>query len=92
MKQFSTKTLLVVAFVAAAQFAKAQVKIGENPTEINKASILELESNNKGLLFPRVNLQNTTTWSLASGSVATAGMILISLTSGRMLQLNLINW
>jgi hypothetical protein len=30
------------------------VKIGNNPTNINKAAILELESTNKGLLLPRV--------------------------------------
>lgn len=34
---------------------KAQVKIGNNPSSINSSSILELESNTKGLLFPRVN-------------------------------------
>jgi len=62
------------------QLAKAQVKIGDNPTTINKASILELEHNSKGLLFPRVNLTNTTTWGLAAGSTPAAGMISINLT------------
>ena len=36
------------------QTVNAQVKIGDNPTTINKASILELEHNSKGLLFPSV--------------------------------------
>src|SRR4051794_12410660 len=30
-----------------------QVKIGDNPTNINPASILELETTNKGFVFPR---------------------------------------
>lgn len=36
----------------------AQVKIGDNPNTINANSLLELESTNKGLLPPRVTLQN----------------------------------
>jgi len=32
----------------------AQVKIGENPTEVSTFAILELESSNKGLLLPRL--------------------------------------
>ncbi|RYZ46964.1 MAG: hypothetical protein EOP49_22390, partial [Sphingobacteriales bacterium] len=61
------------------QIAFAQVKVGENPTVINRASILELESANKGLLFPRVGLINTTTWSLASGSTPVAGMVVYNI-------------
>lgn len=37
---------------------KAQVKIGDTPNAINENSILELESSNKGLLPPRVILNN----------------------------------
>ena len=37
--------------------ANAQVKIGDNPTEISHYSILELQSSNKGLLLPRMNTQ-----------------------------------
>lgn len=33
---------------------KAQMKIGNHPTQINKASILELESNQQGLLLTRI--------------------------------------
>lgn len=33
---------------------KAQLKIGDNPATINKASILELESLRQGLLLPRI--------------------------------------
>lgn len=34
--------------------AKAQLKIGDNPTSIQKSSILELESSRQGLLLPRL--------------------------------------
>src|SRR5690349_25114440 len=33
---------------------KAQLKIGDNPTSIQKSSILELESSRQGLLLPRL--------------------------------------
>src|SRR5436853_1327522 len=36
--------------------ARAQVKIGDNPTAINSASLLELETTNKGFVLPRVSL------------------------------------
>ena len=89
MKHFTTQRIgLLFLLFAFAQQASSQVKIGQNPTEINKGSILELESANKGLLFPRVSLTNTTTWSLAASSVPTAGMISINLTSGQTLQKN----
>lgn len=48
----------------------AQVKIGNNPAIINTGSLLELESTDKGLLFPRVSLAATTTWGLAGTAVA----------------------
>lgn len=78
MKNFTKQFILLSSLVAFAQLANAQVKIGDNPTTINKGAILELEHANKGLLFPRVSLTNTTTWSLASGSTPVAGMILIN--------------
>ncbi|TKB99538.1 hypothetical protein FA045_11510, partial [Pedobacter cryotolerans] len=79
----STKKIVFVCLLTAAfaQFANAQVKVGQNPTEINKGSILELESTNKGLLFPRVSLINTTTWSLATSSVPTAGMMVYNINT-----------
>lgn len=88
MKNFLKGIALCVMLGIYAESANAQVKIGDNPTTINKASILELEHNSKGLLFPRVNLTNTTTWSLATGSSPVAGMISINLTSEKMLQLS----
>jgi hypothetical protein len=72
----STKKLaLLFLLIVFTQLAKAQVKVGDNPTIINKGSILELESADKGVLFPRIALTNTTTWSLATGSLPVAGMV-----------------
>jgi hypothetical protein len=51
---------------------QAQLKIGNNPTTINAGSVLEVESTNKGILYPRVSLTATTTWGLAG--IAAAGM------------------
>ena len=50
MKQlFLSATLLVIGF------ANAQVKIGDNPSTINAASLLELESTTQGFLPPRMS-------------------------------------
>jgi hypothetical protein len=38
--------------------AKSQVKIGDNPSDIDSASLLELESTDKGFVLPRVSLQS----------------------------------
>ncbi len=51
----------------------AQVKIGDNPENINTDAILELESANTGLLLPRIALTSTT---LAAPLAShTAGML-----------------
>jgi hypothetical protein len=39
--------------------ANAQIKIGNNPTQLNANAVLEIESVNKGLLLPRVSLVST---------------------------------
>ena len=39
----------------------AQMKIGDNPTSINGASLLELETTNKGFVFPRVSITSIST-------------------------------
>ncbi len=79
MKNFTKSITLCVVLSVYAYLANAQVKIGDNPTTINKAAILELESGNKGLLFPRVNLTSTTVWGLAQGSTPVAGMVVYNL-------------
>jgi hypothetical protein len=68
-----TKLLLAVAALGISLSSFAQVKIGDNPTTINAGSVLELESANKGVLLPRVNLTNTTAWGPLLGT-PTAGM------------------
>ncbi|MBK5272619.1 MAG: hypothetical protein JJE22_16575 [Bacteroidia bacterium] len=51
----STKRfLLFVSLLLAGILAQAQLKIGDNPTSIQKSSILELESSRQGLLLPRL--------------------------------------
>ncbi|RYD96696.1 MAG: hypothetical protein EOP54_13080 [Sphingobacteriales bacterium] len=76
----STKKITLVLLLAVfALSVNAQVKVGDNPTAINKGSIFELESANKGLLFPRVSLTNTTTWGLAASSIPVAGMMVYNI-------------
>ncbi|RZK46660.1 MAG: hypothetical protein EOO94_02300 [Pedobacter sp.] len=49
------KSLLVFLFLLGTGFvANAQLKVGDNPTNIQKSSILELESSRQGLLLPRL--------------------------------------
>jgi len=42
----------------------AQNKIGNNPAKINGGSLLELESTSKGLLLPRIQLDDMTKWTI----------------------------
>ncbi len=52
---FSRKTYLLFAlFLLSGIMAEAQLKIGTNPTVIQRSSILELESSRQGLLLPRL--------------------------------------
>ena len=70
------KKVYTLFFAIAIVFiAKAQVKIGNNPTTLNINSLLELESTTKGLLIPRIALTtNSTTASPLASHVA--GMII----------------
>ncbi|MEI9944972.1 MAG: hypothetical protein WDN26_12245 [Chitinophagaceae bacterium] len=45
---------LLVSLLGFGIITNAQLKIGDNPTNIQKSSILELESNRQGLLLPRL--------------------------------------
>lgn len=52
---FSGKSIvLLVALLCFGMLASAQLKVGDNPTNIQKSSILELESSRQGLLLPRL--------------------------------------
>src|SRR5690554_1832371 len=67
-------TLMVLAF-AGTSIATAQVsqqKIGQNPMTINPNAVLDIESNNKGLLLPRLAL--TATDNVAPLTAHVAGM------------------
>ena len=55
----------------------SQVKIGDNPNVINANSLLEMESTNKGLLAPRVQLNDVNSASPLTAPVP-AGMIVYS--------------
>src|SRR5258705_8302781 len=48
------KLLTVIPLLLLTNIAQAQLKIGDNPTSIQKSSILELESSRQGLLLPRL--------------------------------------
>ena len=61
----------------ASSFSFAQVKIGDNPNTINTNSILEMESTNKGLLAPRVALNDLNSASPLTAPVP-SGMIVYS--------------
>ena len=50
----SKVTLLLLGFLTIAVVSNGQLKIGDNPTSIQKSSILELESSRQGLLLPRL--------------------------------------
>ena len=53
------KKYFTILFIFLAILASAQVKIGVNSTVVNPNSLLELESNDKGLLLSRVALTST---------------------------------
>jgi len=72
MKKFCTAVLILFTLIS-----KAQVKIGDNPNTINSNSLLELESTNKGLLAPRVALNDINSVSPLTAPV-TAGMLVFS--------------
>ncbi|WPV66912.1 hypothetical protein [Chitinophaga sp. LS1] len=69
----SRKLLLAGGITLAATAANAQMKIGDNPSQITKSAILELSSTKQGLLLPR--LSDFTTINTAIGSDAVDGMI-----------------
>lgn len=56
-------TAAIALTLGLSNMANAQVtsqKIGTNPTTIAPSAVLDIESTNKGVLFPRVNLTSTT--------------------------------
>lgn len=79
MKIFYKKNIyiLFVAFFSVLNM-EAQVKIGDNHNTINSGSLLELESTNKGIVFPRVYLDDDlSVWAL-NGNDAMDGMVVFN--------------
>lgn len=72
---------LVLVFFLVGASLKAQVKIGDNHERINAGSLLELESSNKGVVFPRVALgADLTQWSL-NGNDPIDGMVVFNINA-----------
>jgi hypothetical protein len=74
--------LVFTLFLVTAANAQTKIKDGTitgTPVLPNSSAILELESNNKGLLLPRVGLTATSTWGLAGSS--TYGMTVYDTTT-----------
>jgi hypothetical protein len=74
MRNLSFLFFFLYAFISG---FTAQVKIGDNPNQINVNSLLELESINKGFLPPRVALQSVSSTTPLT-STTPAGMLVYS--------------
>lgn len=70
-----TRTLMLALLIACSHQLIGQVKIGDNPNTINVNSLLELESTDKGFLPPRIALNNLTSYSPLTSSVAEGTMV-----------------
>lgn len=56
VNQFWMKAImLVLVGVLGLKSTQAQIKVGNNPNQIEKSSLLELESETEGLLLPRLS-------------------------------------
>ncbi|MRG48568.1 hypothetical protein GFS24_25855 [Chitinophaga sp. SYP-B3965] len=72
--RFAARAIFVAGSFIVGSNANAQMKVGDKPYSINKASVLELESDRQGLLLPRVQLGMLTAVPL---NAAPDGMIVI---------------
>jgi hypothetical protein len=80
MKAIHLRIVVMTCICIMLSFAAgAQAKLGNNPTNINANSILEMESTNKGMLLPRIAL--TATNSAAPLSAFVAGMMIYNTAS-----------
>lgn len=79
IRNTSRTLFLAGGLTLAATAVQAQMKIGDNPSQITKSAILELSSNKQGLLLPRI--PNFTAIDAAIGTDAVDGM-LVYLASG----------
>lgn len=58
MKTIKITLVTLGLLVVSVAGSYAQIKIGTNPTSINENSLLEVESDKKGILLPRLKLQS----------------------------------
>ena len=58
------RLLFLTLFTIFSTSVWAQTKIGGDPFTINEGSLLELEDTERGVLFPRIVLDDVTQWSL----------------------------
>ncbi len=58
------RLLFLTLFTIFSTSVWAQKKIGGDPFTINEGSLLELEDTERGVLFPRIVLDDVTQWSL----------------------------
>lgn len=73
----STVFLFVVMGIGST--LSAQIKIGDNPKSLNPDAMLEIESSNRGILFPRIALKSTSTATPLKRF--TAGMVVYNTSS-----------
>lgn len=72
MKIFSNRLVLLCMLVLIAAYAEAQqLKLGKNPTTIEKSALLDLNSDKQGLLLPRI-----ADYTVAPLSTAPDGMLI----------------
>ncbi len=72
--------------------SNAQIKVGDNPNTISSASLMELESTNKGFVFPRVSLTGAVTSSLPLGADILAGTVVYNTNAAFVGGIGLLIW
>ncbi len=75
MKKNISLSLTIAMLLLITTAIKAQVKVGDNVSNVNPNSVLELESTNKGLLLPRL-----TTAQINAMTNVPKGMLLFNIT------------
>lgn len=76
-KTYLYSTLVLLLLVVSG--VSAQIKVGNNPNNINVNAILEIESTNKGILLPRLSLISTSSFSPLTAHIN--GMMVYNLAS-----------
>lgn len=69
MKNHYLTTSLIALIMLITSFSHSQVKIGDNHETIDANSLLELESTDKGVLIPRVTLNDASTVAPLTGTI-----------------------